>query len=88
MKKTEAPSPIKLFDVNSNLNQIITFKDFAKIKKFENKMNALTSASPDNKTVLLNLALLKFYQNQIKSYQELWENAYQLDPNNPLFDKN
>jgi hypothetical protein len=85
VKKVEAPSPIKLFNVNSSTNQIITFKDFSKIKHFENKINGLRTISPDNKNILLNLALLKFYQNEIDSYQELWISATDLDPNNPLF---
>lgn len=85
IKKTEAPSPTKLFNVNSNTNRIITFKDFSKIKHFENKINGLRTISPDNKNILLNLALLKFYQNEIDSYQELWISATKLDPNNPLF---
>ncbi|NCN87513.1 MAG: hypothetical protein GW941_01305 [Candidatus Pacebacteria bacterium] len=71
--------------MKSNTSQVITFKDFSKIKEFENKIDSLRKISPDNKNVLLNLALLKFYQNEVNSYQKLWYSAAALDPNDPLF---
>jgi hypothetical protein len=85
LKQVEEDSPIKLIAVNSDANQIITLKDFSKIKKFEDKMTGLRKISPDNRSVLINLSLISFYQNKIEEYKHLWKQSSKLDPNNPLF---
>jgi hypothetical protein len=87
-KKPQLTDSIKLINVKSQQGELITFKDFSKLKLFKNKLVGLDKISPNNRDVLVNLSLISFYQNEIKNHNYLWKKALETDPNNPLFKVN